>query len=96
METIRTIADLRSTLAALRKAGKRIGFVPTMGALHAGHLSLVKMSRSVCDATVASIFVNPTQFAPNEDLAKYPRTFDEDAAQLEACRRGHGGADGRR
>jgi pantoate--beta-alanine ligase len=83
METIRTISDLRKRIADLRKAGKTIGFVPTMGALHAGHLSLVGMSRKVCDVTVVSIFVNPTQFAPHEDFSKYPRPIEDDAALLE-------------
>ncbi len=69
---------------ALRQAGKSLGLVPTMGALHAGHLSLVKASKAACDVTAASIFVNPTQFGPNEDLAKYPRTFESDCALLEA------------
>ena len=72
------IADTRSAVAAARAAGKRVGFVPTMGALHAGHASLIRASRAECDFTVVSIFVNPTQFGPNEDYSRYPRTFDAD------------------
>ncbi len=67
----------------LRTSGAVLGFVPTMGALHEGHLSLVRRARSECSVVVASIFVNPLQFGPSEDLAKYPRTFAEDCAALE-------------
>lgn len=83
MQILHSIPETRAALRAMRTAGQSIGFVPTMGALHAGHISLVRASRASCDATAASIFVNPTQFAPNEDFSKYPRTFDADCAALD-------------
>lgn len=82
IRTVQSIADLRQTVAELRLQRKRVGLVPTMGALHAGHISLVKQSVAECDATVVSIFVNPTQFAPDEDLSKYPRPIEDDLALL--------------
>jgi len=77
MEIIRTIDDLRRRIAAWRTQGLRVGLVPTMGGLHEGHLSLVRLARSKTDRVVATLFVNPTQFAPNEDFEQYPR--DEEA-----------------
>ena len=76
------VATLRRTLAGWRRAGERIALVPTMGALHEGHLALVRLARAECERVIVSIFVNPTQFAPNEDFSAYPRTLDEDLAKL--------------
>ncbi|NDV60123.1 pantoate--beta-alanine ligase [Bacteroides sp. 519] len=83
MKIIYTIADLQSSLEPFRKDGKSIGFVPTMGALHEGHVSLVKESVNNNDVTVVSVFVNPTQFNDKNDLLKYPRTLEADCALLE-------------
>ena len=85
MKVIHTIKDLQAELTALRAQGKKVGLVPTMGALHAGHASLVKRSVSENGVTVVSVFVNPTQFNDKNDLAKYPRTLDADCRLLEDC-----------
>jgi pantoate--beta-alanine ligase len=82
---MRTLADLRSLRAAVqawKKDGRRVGFVPTMGNLHAGHYSLVELARRSADRVVVSVFVNPTQFGPNEDYTRYPRTLAEDTVGL--------------
>lgn len=84
MQVFTDISEIRSTLRVLRKKGS-VGLVPTMGALHAGHRSLMLAARGGCDVAVASIFVNPTQFGPTEDFGKYPRTFAEDCRLLEAA-----------
>src|SRR5687767_10134541 len=82
MNVVRSIVDLRKLLDEARAGGKRIGFVPTMGALHEGHRSLIRRAVADADHVVVSIFVNPTQFGPNEDLDAYPRTLADD---LDAC-----------
>lgn len=84
MQVFHHIRSLRDALAEARRAGKRIGFVPTMGNLHDAHLALVKQAQSTCDCVVASIFVNRLQFGLNEDWDRYPRTLADDTAKLES------------
>src|ERR1700690_4260007 len=83
MKICQTIDDMRAVSRSARHAGKRLGYVPTMGALHQGHLSLVRAAKAKCDVVAVSIFVNPLQFGPTEDLANYPRTFERDRELLE-------------
>lgn len=85
MQIIKTREELRAAVRALRADGRRIGFVPTMGYLHVGHMTLVERSQAENGATVVSIFVNPLQFGKNEDLDKYPRDLARDSAMLEAA-----------
>ena len=85
MKVIHTIKDLQAELSVLKAQGKKVGLVPTMGALHAGHASLVKRRVNENEVTVVSVFVNPTQFNDKNDLVKYPRTLDADCKLLEAC-----------
>src|SRR5258706_1895262 len=84
MRVCETVAAMRAECAALRYGGRRLALVPTMGALHEGHLSLLRTARAQCDVVAASIFVNPTQFGPREDFAKYPRPFERDCELLRA------------
>ncbi len=79
---VTTVSEFRQTLHAARRSGKTIGLVPTMGALHEGHLSLVRASRAECGFTAVTIYVNPTQFGPHEDFAQYPRTLESDLTLL--------------
>jgi pantoate--beta-alanine ligase len=85
MLLLKTIAETRNACERIRTAGKTLGLVPTMGALHRGHLSLVRAARASCDAVAVSIFVNPTQFGPKEDFAGYPRSLEQDCRILEAA-----------
>jgi len=82
MQIYKTIGEIAGACRSVRQRGARLGLVPTMGALHAGHLSLVRAAKARCEIVVVSIFVNPTQFGPSEDFGKYPRSFENDSAML--------------
>ncbi|EDX89953.1 pantoate--beta-alanine ligase [Alcanivorax sp. DG881] len=82
MQTVHSVAQVREYVRGWHNKGLSVGFVPTMGNLHDGHISLIREARARCDVVVVSIFVNPTQFGPNEDFDRYPRTLDADAAAL--------------
>jgi len=84
MEIFEQVAAMQRACREARQSGKMLGLVPTMGALHAGHLSLVRAARAECDVVAATIFVNPLQFGPKEDFSKYPRTFEDDCRKLRA------------
>ncbi|MDD3115676.1 MAG: pantoate--beta-alanine ligase [Anaerovibrio sp.] len=84
MEILRTAAEITRFAKAAQQAGKVIGLVPTMGALHEGHLTLMRAAKAKCDVVIASVFVNPVQFGPNEDYDAYPRRFEEDCRSLES------------
>ena len=83
MQIFTSAIEMREAVLGVQREGETLGFVPTMGALHAGHLRLVEAAQALCDRSVVSIFVNPAQFGPSEDLASYPRNLDEDLRQLE-------------
>lgn len=83
MKVLRTIKEIKEYAKTQKQAGKIIGLVPTMGALHEGHLTLMRAAREKCDIVIASVFVNPVQFGPNEDYDAYPRRFEEDCKKLE-------------
>lgn len=82
MKIVHTIAEVQDAVAACKAEGKRVGFVPTMGNLHGGHLTLVEKAKEACDVVVVSIYVNPLQFGPNEDYGSYPRTMEQDSQLL--------------
>ena len=84
MQVLSTVREMRMASLAVRKSDQSLGLVPTMGALHTGHIALVRVAQAQCDVVAASVFVNPKQFGPNEDFSKYPRTFEKDCALLEA------------
>lgn len=84
MKILRTQAEIKEYSKAMKAAGKVVGLVPTMGALHEGHLTLMRTALAKCDVVIASVFVNPVQFGPNEDFDAYPRQFQEDCAKLES------------
>lgn len=83
MEVISNRHEIYARISHERHSGRSVGLVPTMGALHAGHISLLERSREICDVSVATIFVNPSQFGPKEDFTRYPRTLEDDLAKLE-------------